>query len=89
MALTDISIKALKPSQKSYITADGQGLCLQITPIGLKLWRYRYRYLGKARVLTVEPDPCERTSGCAQCLNHEAFPAFADNAMTAQIWHRS
>jgi integrase len=57
MALTDVSIKALKPAEKSYITADGKGLCLQITPIGSKLWRYRYRYLGKARVLTLGEYP--------------------------------
>lgn len=57
MALTDISIKALKPRNKSYVTADGKGLCLQITPAGSKLWRYRYRFLAKARVLALGEYP--------------------------------
>lgn len=57
MSLTDNAIKALKPRDKSYITADSKGLCLQITTTGSKLWRYRYRYLGKARVLTLGEYP--------------------------------
>lgn len=53
MALTDRLIKALEPRDESYIIADGNGLCLQVTPTSSKLWRYRYRFLRKARVLTL------------------------------------
>jgi integrase len=57
MPLTEIAIKALKARDKSYSVADSKGLCLQITPSGSKLWRYRYRYLGKARVLALGEHP--------------------------------
>ena len=57
MPLTEIAIKGLKSRDKSYITADSKGLCLQVTTTGSKLWRYRYRYLGKARVLALGEYP--------------------------------
>jgi Arm DNA-binding domain len=57
MPLNEIAIKALKPRAKSYNAADSKGLCLQVIPSGSKLWRYRYRYLGKARVLALGEHP--------------------------------
>ena len=57
MPLTEVAIKGLKSRDKSYITADSKGLCLQVTATGSKLWRYRYRYLGKARVLALGEYP--------------------------------
>ena len=45
MRVTEIAIKGLKSRDKSYITADSKGLCLQITTNGSKLWRYHCRYL--------------------------------------------
>lgn len=51
--LTDLTIKALKPRDKLYRVADRDGLCLEVTPMGSKLWRYRYRYGGKARMMAL------------------------------------
>ena len=34
MALTDLQVRALKPTEKTYKVADGQGLCLEVTPAG-------------------------------------------------------
>lgn len=40
---TDSKIKALKPREKQYKTADGGGLYLLVTPTGGKHWRLKYR----------------------------------------------
>lgn len=49
--LSDSKIKSLKPSEKTYRISDHEGLCIEIKPTGVKLWRYRYRFLGKASML--------------------------------------
>ncbi len=57
MALTDATIKNLKPRESRYVVSDGQGLCLEVFPTGGKIWRYRYRLRGKAETVTVGPYP--------------------------------
>lgn len=57
MALTDTSIRNAKPKEKLYRMADANGLCLEVTTKGSKLWRYRYRYQGKARMLALGAYP--------------------------------
>ena len=52
MALTDLKIKGLKPSDKPQKVADGGGLFIYIVPTGSKLWRMRYRFDGKEQTLT-------------------------------------
>lgn len=52
MALTDTRIRALKPQQKSYKVADGGGLYIFVTTTGSKLWRMRYRYEGREKLLS-------------------------------------
>ena len=51
MALKDIQLKALKPTDKTYRIADGDGLCIEVKPSGAKLWRLRYRFAEKASML--------------------------------------
>lgn len=51
--LTDKAIQALKPREKLYRVADWGGLCLEIAPSGSKLWRYRYRFHGAARMMAL------------------------------------
>jgi len=51
--LTDKAIKALKPRESLYRVADGGGLCIEITPNASKLWRYRYRFGGKPKMLAL------------------------------------
>lgn len=53
MGLTALGIKALKPKSATYRIADGGGLCLEVSPSGGKLWRWRYRYNGKAQMLAL------------------------------------
>lgn len=51
MALTDTAIRTAKPRDKLFRLADAQGLCLEVTTAGGKLWRLRYRFEGKAKML--------------------------------------
>jgi integrase len=52
MRLTDIQIKRIKPSAKPYKVSDGSGLFLWVTPSGGKIWRWTYRYEGRAKLMT-------------------------------------
>lgn len=55
--LNDLKIKKLKPTDKVYRVADHSGLCLEIRPAGSKFWRYRYRFHGTAKMLTIGQYP--------------------------------
>lgn len=52
MALTDLKIKKAKPEEKSYKLGDGGGLFLLVNPNGSKLWRQKYRYHDKEKLLS-------------------------------------
>ncbi len=58
MALTDIAVRNAKPGPKIIRLADARGLSLEISPSGGKRWRFRYRFDGKANMLSlgVYPD---------------------------------
>ncbi len=45
--LTDAALRAAKPTAKPYKIAAGSGLYMEVTPIGSKLWRLKYRIGGK------------------------------------------
>ena len=49
--LNDTKILALKPKEKRYLIADGEGLYLEIMTSGTKIWRYRYSLNGKQQPL--------------------------------------
>ena len=51
--LTDKAIQALRPRALLYRVADSGGLCIEVTPNGTKLWRYRYRFGGKAKMMAL------------------------------------
>jgi integrase len=51
MRLTNFEIRNAKPDGKAYKLTDGGGLYLLIQPNGSKLWRLKYRFLGKERLL--------------------------------------
>jgi integrase len=57
MKLTDPIIKAAKPKTKPYKLSDGDGLVLSIQPNGSKWWRFRYRYNGKEKMLSIGTYP--------------------------------
>ncbi len=47
MSLRDFEIRALKAASRPYKRTDQQGLYIEVRPSGAKLWRLKYRYLGK------------------------------------------
>lgn len=65
MPLTDTSIRNAKPgitpegraTDKPYKMADGGGLYLEVSPTGGKWWRFKYRYQGKEKRLSLGTYP--------------------------------
>ncbi len=53
MALTDLKIRSLRPSEKITRYTDDRGLYVEVHPSGSKLWRYKYRYAGKQKRLAL------------------------------------
>ena len=53
MPLNDMQIRRAKPEAKAYTLGDGQGLSLLIEPNGSKSWRFRYRYAGKPKIISL------------------------------------
>lgn len=53
MPLNDMQIRRAKPEAKVYTLGDGQGLSLLIEPNGSKSWRFRYRYAGKPKMISL------------------------------------
>ncbi|MEA3014211.1 MAG: hypothetical protein QOD42_2756 [Sphingomonadales bacterium] len=47
MALKDLEIRALKPGDRVYKQADERGLYIEVDPGGSKLWRMKFRFLGR------------------------------------------
>ena len=58
MPLTDTTIRNAKPQTKQIKLFDGGGLFLLVTPKGGRLWRLKYRFCGKEKLLSlgVYPD---------------------------------
>lgn len=55
--LTDVRIRKAKPADKPYKLTDGGGLHLYVSAAGSKLWRWRYEYAGKERLLSIGSYP--------------------------------
>jgi integrase len=55
--LTDFAIRAAKARERPYKLADGGGLYVAVQPSGAKLWRLKYRFCGKEKVLSFGPYP--------------------------------
>lgn len=57
MALTDTEIKRSKPSNTPYKLADTHGLYLLVKPNGGRLWRWKYRFDGKEKLMALGTYP--------------------------------
>ena len=53
MPLTNITVRNAKPASKPKKIFDERGLFLLVQPSGGKLWRLKYRYLGKEKKLSL------------------------------------
>jgi len=57
MAISDIKARTAKAKEKSYKITDGDGLFLLVTPAGGKWWRFKYRFDGKEKLLSLGTYP--------------------------------
>lgn len=57
MALSDLQIRSAKPAAKPQKLFDGGGLYLLVQPTGGKLWRFKYRFEGKEKLLSMGSYP--------------------------------
>lgn len=75
--LTDKNIKGAAPTGKAYKLYDAAGLHLVVTPSGGKLWRLRYQYGGKEKLLSFGPYP-DLTLAAARTARDEAKAALRE-----------
>jgi integrase len=57
MSLTDTAARKAKATGKSYKLFDGHGLYLLVSATGSKGWRFKYRYGGKEKLISLGPYP--------------------------------
>ena len=57
MALTMMEAKAARPREQSYKLYDERGLYLAVEPSGSKLWRFKFRYAGREKKLSLGSFP--------------------------------
>ena len=70
--LTEKQIKAIKPIEKTKRYFDAQGLYLEVTNKGRKYWRYKYRFVGKEKRISLGVYP-ETTLKNARKKRQEAY----------------
>jgi integrase len=81
--LTQFGIQKAKPREKPYKLSDGGGLHLLIETSGSKLWRFRYRYAGKEKMLTFGSYP-EVSLASARTKREEAKKLLAEGKDPSQ-----
>src|SRR5271155_3725228 len=52
MTLTALALQNAKPKAKTYKLSDGDGLHLWVEPHGSKLWRFRYHFDSKEKMIS-------------------------------------
>jgi integrase len=57
MPLTDTALRNIKPKDRPFKLADGNGLYLFVTTTGTRLWRLKYRFAGKEKSLSIGAYP--------------------------------
>src|SRR5437016_1413049 len=55
--LTDTTVRAAKPSDKPQKLFDEKGLFLLVNPVGSRLWRFKYQFQGKEKLLSLGKYP--------------------------------
>jgi hypothetical protein len=81
MALSDTEIRRSKAAGAPYKLADAHGLYLLVKPNGSKLWRWKYRFGGKEKLMALGSYPefslaeaREIHAGARKQLAHGADP---------------
>ena len=57
LRLKDIALRNAKPREGAYKLSDGGGLYVHVSPTGGKLWRWNYRFEGKAKTMALGKYP--------------------------------
>ena len=90
MPLTDIAIRHAQPAKKPRKMFDGRGLYLEVAPRGGKWWRFKYRFGGKEKRLSlgVYPDVSlkearQRCEDARRMLTREIDPSEHRQALKA------
>lgn len=96
MALTDTTVRTAKPSEAPYKLFDASGLYLLINPTGGKLWRLKYRFAGKEKLLAIGAYPAvslkdarERRDAARRLLAQGVDPGEAKKAQKAAAQERA
>lgn len=77
MPLSDTQIRNSKPREKPIKLSDFDGLHLLINPSGSRLWRLKYRFGGKEKLLSLGAYPAVSLAD-ARRLRDEARAVLAD-----------
>lgn len=77
MSLSKAKIDAAKPKTRPYKMGDEKGLFLHVQPSGSKWWRFRYRWHGKERLLSLGVYP-DTSLASARSKREEARRQLAD-----------
>ena len=92
MALTDIQVRALRPKSSFYQSPAERGLYLEVHPNGSKLWRYKYRFLGKQKRLALGRYPevglAVRSIAATQPETHWTLAPIPRRRASARDWLR-
>lgn len=84
MKLTEFKIKGAKPTSQKYKLSDGGGLYLEVTPAGGKLWRYKYRFNHREKLLSLGKYP-DVSLKKAREKHQKARQQLADNIDPAEV----
>lgn len=84
MALSDLAIRKAKPKAKPWKLADAKGLYLLVTPGGSKLWKLKFRFLGREKKLSFGPYP-EVSLTEARRRRDQARTSLAEGADPARL----
>jgi hypothetical protein len=66
MALADTEARKARPTTKPYKLGDSGGLFLAVMPPGGKLWRWKYRFEGREKLMALGSYPEVSLSGGAE-----------------------
>jgi len=61
--LIKATIRRRLPGDVAYSVADGGGRCVHVMPAGAKLWRMRYHFDGKEKMLSFGVHPPQASQG--------------------------
>ena len=79
MKLSDTAVRKAKPDAKPYKKADGGGLFLLVQPNGSKWWRFKYRFCGREKLLSIGVYP-DVTLADARARRDDARKLLANGA---------